>query len=333
MSPPSANLRSGTKSPTPTEAKDPPSTAHQSKLGSHSHLSSSVAIHSSSETGSADALTARSDLCNVFMNPNAAEDPDARKEFGLKLVKYVKDAGPLNTNDVLFDIAIKCFGMKRFKLVLVGAGGVGKTAFLSKHVNGQFVFKYEPTHGAEVTSVVFLTSNYSLLKFDVWDTAGVDKNGQLRDGYYINADCAVLMYDMMSTASLKAIPRLFKDLARVCANIPIVVTGNKADIKNADDHKVKSKLPFLRQPGLRHIELSVKSGLNIDLPILHLARTLLGDNRLRFVTSSELDSGDESDVANSTSQLSLEDRPPKQADVAEAKALSLPPSNDDDGGL
>ena len=64
------------------------------------------------------------------------------------------------------------------------------------------------------------------------------------------------------------------------------------------------------------------------------------DSRLKFVDAGRnrvvLDSGDESDVLNSTSQLSLEDQPPtqtpkKQAEVAKAKALALPPSKESDG--
>ena len=135
---------------------------------------------------------------------------------------------------------------------------------------------------------------------------------------------------------------MHKDLIRVCGkDIPIVCTGNKADVKKG--RKVKANqgqgVKFSRKNGLRHIELSTKSGLNFDQPFLLLAKHLTGDKSVRFVTAlgkknPELQSGDESDVATFTSQLSLEDRPStKQAEVAEAAALSLPPSKNDDGGL
>jgi len=268
------------------------------------------------------------------------EDAERRKEFSRKLFQYTKVAGSLNPSDVIFKIGLQLFGMKQYRLALVGGGGVGKSCFVSKHVNNQFVQKYEPTHGAVVTSIVFLTNQHILIKFDVWDTAGVEKCGGLRDGYYIGSDGAVLMYDVTSKVSCDALPQMHKDLTRVCGkDIPIVCTGNKADIKQGRKVKANQGVKFSRKNGLRHIELSTKSGLNFEQPFLHLAKHLTGDKSLRFVTAlgkqnPELQSGDESDVATFTSQLSLEDRPStKQAEVAEAAALSLPPSKNDDGGL
>ena len=118
---------------------------------------------------------------------------------------------------------------------------------------------------------------------------------------------------------------------------PIVVAGNKADVKKAE-WKVKSTGAFPRKHGLRHLELSAKLGKNFNEPFLHIARMLTGDKRLRFVTAAgtrtpEIEYDD--DVVTSTCQLSLEDQPPpKRSDVAEARALSLPPpSKDDEDGL
>ncbi|KAL7523280.1 hypothetical protein ACHAXR_000107, partial [Thalassiosira sp. AJA248-18] len=144
-----------------------------------------------------------------------------------------------------------------------------------------------------------------------------------------------MMYDTTSNASYKALDDMYKDLIRVCEDIPIVVTGNKVDDKKG--RKTSSNNRFQRKNKLQHYWLSAKSGQNIDQPLLYIARMLTEDKRLGFVTApgkknAELQSGDESDVATSTSQLSLEDRPStKEAEVVEAKAVSLPPSKDDDG--
>jgi GTPase SAR1 family protein len=61
----------------------------------------------------------------------------------------------------------------------------------------------------------------------------------LRDGYYIQADCAIIMFDVTSRISYKTVPNWHRDLVRVCENIPIVLVGNKVDIK---DRKVKAKM-------------------------------------------------------------------------------------------
>ncbi|KAI5384386.1 hypothetical protein KIW84_071410 [Lathyrus oleraceus] len=77
-----------------------------------------------------------------------------------------------------------------FKLVIVGDGGTGKTTF---------------------------------------DTAGQEKFGGLRDGYYIHGQCAILMFDVTAWLTYKNVPTWHRDLCRVCENIAFVLCGNKVE--------------------------------------------------------------------------------------------------------
>lgn len=113
--------------------------------------------------------------------------------------------------------------MPTFKLVLVGDGGVGKTTFVKRHLTGEFEKRYvgarcagpartgegrtlgsrietradcisatrtlsafcavcAATLGVEVHPLTFHT-NRGMIVFNVWDTAGQEKFGGLRDGY------------------------------------------------------------------------------------------------------------------------------------------------------
>ena len=60
----------------------------------------------------------------------------------------------------------------------------------------------------------------------------------------------------------------------VCENIPIVLCGNKVDVKN---RQVKAKqVTFHRKKNLQYYEISAKSNYNFEKPFLYLARKLAG---------------------------------------------------------
>ena len=87
--------------------------------------------------------------------------------------------------------------MPTFKCVLLGDGGTGKTTFVKRHLTGEFEKKYVATLGVEVHPLVFHT-NRGAIRFNVWDTAGQEKFGGLRDGYYIQVSCSVLVNQNMT---------------------------------------------------------------------------------------------------------------------------------------
>ena len=176
-------------------------------------------------------------------------------------------------------------GAPEFKLILVGDGGVGKTTFVKRHLTGEFEKKYVATLGVEVHPLGFHT-NRGPIKFNVWDTAGQEKFGGLRDGYYIQGQCDIIMFDVTSRITYKNVPNWHRDLTRVCENIPIVLCGNKVEIK---DRKVKAKqITFHRKKNLQYYDISAKSNYNFEKPFLWLARKLAGDNALSFVEAPAL---------------------------------------------
>lgn len=174
----------------------------------------------------------------------------------------------------------------KFKLVLIGDGGTGKTTFVKRHLTGEFEKKYVATVGVEVHPLEFWT-NFGRILFNVWDTAGQEKFGGLRDGYYIEGQCAIIMFDVTSRITYKSVPNWHRDLVRVCENIPIVLCGNKVDVK---DRKVKAKsIVFHRKKNLQYFDISAKSNYNFEKPFLWIARKLIGNQNLEFTAPPALE--------------------------------------------
>lgn len=145
------------------------------------------------------------------------------------------------------------------------------------------------------------------------------RTGGLRDGYYIHGQCAIIMFDVTSRLTYKNVPTWHRDLCRVCENIPIVLCGNKVDVKN---RQVKPKqVTFHRKKNLQYHEISAKSNYNYEKPFLYLARKLVGDPQLHFVEQVAL--------APPEVAIDLAQQAAYEAQLAEAAAAPLPDEDDD----
>ena len=193
----------------------------------------------------------------------------------------------------------------KFKLILVGDGGVGKTALVHKLLTGSFKHEYVATLGVEVRCLDFHT-NRGVLKFNCWDTAGQEKFGGVRDGYYIKGQCAIIMFDMTSRLTYKNVPNWHRDITRVCdfkpgqpdhnglEFTPVILVGNKCEssyvsAQAARGHRAvfAKQVTFHRKKGIQFIEMSVKTEKNIEEPFLQLCKHFANDQSLELTFSPQ----------------------------------------------
>ncbi len=205
----------------------------------------------------------------------------------------------------------------KFKLVLVGDGGVGKTTFVTRHKTGEFKKQYVATMGVEVRPLSFFT-NYGKITYVCWDTAGQEKYGGLRDGYYIGGQAAIIMFDVTSRVTYKSVPTWHKDLVRACDNIPMVLCGNKVDCK---DRAVKPKdIHFHRRKALQYYDISAKSNYNYEKPFLYIAQKLTG-KQVKFVAAPALKPAE---VQIDTAQMAQYEK-----ELDDANKIAVPDDDDD----
>lgn len=149
--------------------------------------------------------------------------------------------------------------------------------------------------------------------------AGQEKYGGLRDGYYIQGQCAIIMFDVTSRTTYKHVPNWHRDLVRVCDDIPIVLVGNKVDIK---DRKVKARqIGFHRKRNLPYYDISAKSNYNYEKPFLWLARRLIGREELQFVEGTA--------IQPPVFTISAEQQRDMENDLEQARHAPLPEDEDD----
>ncbi|KAF9976779.1 GTP-binding nuclear protein gsp1/Ran [Actinomortierella ambigua] len=169
--------------------------------------------------------------------------------------------------------------------ILVGDGGTGKTTFVKRFLTGESEKEYIATLGVEVYPLMFET-DFGTICFNTWDTACQENFNGLPDAYYTGGQCGIIMFDVTSRITYRHVPIWHRNITRVCYDIPIVLCGNKVDIKQ---HQVKPKaITFHREKNLEYYDISAKSNYNLEKPFLCLARMLVNMPSLQFIAPPAL---------------------------------------------
>jgi GTP-binding nuclear protein Ran len=173
------------------------------------------------------------------------------------------------------------------KIIIVGDAGVGKTVFINRHLNGDFVKQYIATMGVEVNPMIFDT-NRGLMCLNLWDCAGQEKFSGMGSGYFTGAKGAIVMFDVLSMVSYNNVDSWVNKIRKTCGDIPIILCGNKVDIPQ---RKVKPKIinKHITLGLHKYFDISARSNYNYDKPFLALLRELEGDENIALSYYADLE--------------------------------------------
>ncbi|KAF8274831.1 hypothetical protein EI94DRAFT_1768637 [Lactarius quietus] len=118
--------------------------------------------------------------------------------------------------------------MREFNAVVLGAGGVGKSALTVRFMRDEFVENYDPTIQEEYRKSIEVDGELTWL--EVLDTAGAEQFTALNE-LYITSGRASLTLE----ASLREVTNLRQQILRIKgenSGIPMVLVGTKLDLTN-----------------------------------------------------------------------------------------------------
>jgi len=76
------------------------------------------------------------------------------------------------------------------------------------------------------------------MELTLWDTAGQEDYDRLRPLSYPDTDVIIICYDISNPDSLTNIPeKWLPEVKHFCPNAPILLVGNKKDLRNEEDIK------------------------------------------------------------------------------------------------
>ncbi|KAK2718711.1 hypothetical protein QYM36_005893 [Artemia franciscana] len=119
-----------------------------------------------------------------------------------------------------------------YKLVVVGGGGVGKSALTIQFIQSYFVTDYDPTIEDSYTKQCVIDD--VVAKLDILDTAGQEEFSAMREQYMRSGEGFLLVFSVADRASFDEIFKFHKQILRVKDRdeFPMLMAGNKADLEH-----------------------------------------------------------------------------------------------------
>jgi GTPase KRas protein len=184
--------------------------------------------------------------------------------------------------------------MTLYKLVVLGDGGVGKTALTIQLCLNHFVETYDPTIEDSYRKQVQIDGQSCML--EVLDTAGQEEYIALRDQWIRDGEGFVLVYSISSRSSFARIQRFHSQIQRVketamagsptypgspisasapmFGQAPVMLVGNKCDRVTEREVSTQEGQALAKELGCDFVEASAKNCVNVEKAFFDVVRQL-----------------------------------------------------------
>jgi len=149
--------------------------------------------------------------------------------------------------------------MERYKIVLVGDSGVGKTSLFVRYSDDKYAENSVPTVGIDFR----FKKVGKLVELQIWDTAG-NEHLRLKDGsHYRGANAIMFTYDISNKQSFDNLTTWLEEAQKYTdSSVLKILVGTKSD-RTADRQVTPEEAAALG--GIDHrFETSALNGENVD---------------------------------------------------------------------
>jgi GTPase KRas len=168
------------------------------------------------------------------------------------------------------------------KIVVVGGGGVGKSALTIQFVQNHFIYEYDPTIEDSYRKQHVVDSVTYIL--DLLDTAGQQEYSAMRDLYMRTGEGFLCVYAVNSRASFNDLNNFITQIKRTkdvisLEKIPTIIVANKCDL-DLKEWTVNSieGADYAHSIGTICVETSAQTRQNVDYVFTQMVR-LIRDSR------------------------------------------------------
>jgi len=164
--------------------------------------------------------------------------------------------------------------MTEYKLVIVGGGGVGKSALTIQLIQNHFIDEYDPTIEDSYRKQVTIDEETCLL--DILDTAGQEEYSAMRDQYMRTGQGFLCVYSLTNKSSFEEVSSFREQILRVkdAEQVPMVIVGNKLDLDSERVVSTKEGQELATQYNCPFMETSAKARIRVEDAFYELVREI-----------------------------------------------------------
>ncbi|KAK9722088.1 RAS2 protein [Basidiobolus ranarum] len=161
-------------------------------------------------------------------------------------------------------------------MVLLGDGGVGKTALTLQLCSAHFVETYNPTIENVYRKQVVIDNKACIL--EVLDTAGQLEYSTLREQWIREGEAFLLVYCITERSSFERLEAVRQHIISIVGSTtaPMILVGNKCDRSSERQVTQQEGIAMARRFGCQFMESSAKTAVNVERAFFTLVRGLRG---------------------------------------------------------
>ncbi|TBU25186.1 ras-domain-containing protein [Dichomitus squalens] len=165
--------------------------------------------------------------------------------------------------------------VQRYSAVVLGAGGVGKSALVMRYGKNVFLEQYDPTIEEEYDLTVEYEGKRSFLH--LVDTAGTEQFTGINESYIQRGVGFVLVFSLTQEATLKEVDHIRQQIHRIKGgdeNVPMVVVGTKLDLMGEREVSSEKMQELAMKWDVPFYETSAKKGWHVNEAFDHLLASM-----------------------------------------------------------
>jgi GTPase KRas protein len=162
-----------------------------------------------------------------------------------------------------------------YKLVVLGGGGVGKSALTIRLVTDNFLDEYDPTIEDSYRKQVIIDDIPAVM--DILDTAGQEEFLSMQDSWIRDGKGFLLVYNITSRSTFDEVPPVYDKILKSKDSgekTPIVLVGNKCDLSEKREVETNEGVDLAKKWGCPFFETSAKLKINNESCFFELVRQI-----------------------------------------------------------